>query len=145
MRTIQYISIIFSLILLNACQPAANNEDTVANESVELAIEGMVCAVGCAKTIEKEMAEVSGITNSEVKFEEGIATFKFDNSKLSVYDIQSKIEGMNEGQYKVEIIESRKVEVPEISAGKKSNDKNVSGEYPSFSFPRLITYFMNNL
>jgi len=143
MKAIKSLVLIFSIVVFNSCQDATGNENVMANESVEMSVEGMVCAVGCAKHIEKEMAGLPGITNSEVDFEKGVAVFKFDNKKLSVYDIENKIEKMNEGQYKVEILETEKIEDLESSTSK--SDKNVSTARPDFKFPNLFTYFMNNL
>ena len=35
----------------------------------EFGIEGMTCAMGCAKTIEKKMAKMDGVKSAKVDFE----------------------------------------------------------------------------
>jgi mercuric ion binding protein len=46
-------------------------------------IEGMTCAVGCAKTIQEQLASMDGVQKAEVDFEKKIATVEFDASKLT--------------------------------------------------------------
>lgn len=44
-------------------------------------IEGMTCAIGCAKTIQEKLASMDGVQNATVDFDKKFATVEFDASK----------------------------------------------------------------
>ena len=44
----------------------------------EFNIEGMTCAMGCAKTIENKLAHTNGVKSVTVDFEKTLATIEFD-------------------------------------------------------------------
>lgn len=92
----------------------------VANAEMNITIEGMTCAEGCAKTIEKTVADLGGVTYSSVNFEEKTATFKFDETKTTEKDILAAIAALNEGQYKVGNVEV-KIEKKETKEEPKVN------------------------
>jgi mercuric ion binding protein len=43
-------------------------------------IEGMTCAMGCAKTIEKELTNLDGVQKATVDFDKKTATVVFDKT-----------------------------------------------------------------
>lgn len=93
----------------------------VATAEMNISIEGMTCASGCAKKIEKTVAALKGVTYSSVNFEEQTAVFKYDDSKTSEKEILETIAKLNEGQYKV-----TKVEVKiEKKEGGENNENEV--------------------
>jgi len=47
------------------------NTPAVKPETASFKIEGMSCAIGCAKTIEKELSEMDGVQKASVDFESG--------------------------------------------------------------------------
>ena len=47
-----------------------------------LTIKGMSCEVGCAKTIEKKLANLDGVNKAKVNFKKEIATIEFDKTKI---------------------------------------------------------------
>ncbi len=77
----------------------------VSSAEMTVAIEGMTCPSGCAKTIEKTVAGLAGVNYSKVNFEEKTASFKFDDTKTSEKQILDAIAALNEGQYKVSNVE----------------------------------------
>lgn len=77
----------------------------VSTAEMNIALDGMTCANGCAKAIEKTVADLAGVTYSKVNFEEKTATFKFDDTKTSEKHILEAIAALNEGQYKVTSVE----------------------------------------
>jgi len=77
----------------------------VSTAEMNITIEGMTCASGCAKTIENTVAELAGVTFSKVNFDEKTATFKFDETKTTEKEIIAAIASLNEGQYKVGNVE----------------------------------------
>ena len=50
---------------------------------VEFGIEGMTCAMGCAKTIEKKMAKMEGVKSAKVDFERKLAMVEYNESKVT--------------------------------------------------------------
>jgi copper chaperone CopZ len=77
----------------------------IAAENVQtasFAIEGMTCAVGCAKTIEKKLAESEGVEKATVDFDKKLATVTFDKSVQNPTSLTQVIEGVADGKtYKV--------------------------------------------
>ena len=65
-------------------------------------VEGMTCAVGCAKTIEEKLAEMDGVQSAKVDFETKTATVNFDLDKLKSDDLVKAAESCADGKtYKV--------------------------------------------
>ena len=71
-------------------------------ETATFKIEGMTCAMGCAKTIEEKLTEMDGVQNAKVDFETKTATVNFDLDKLQSTDLTKAVEGCADGKtYKV--------------------------------------------
>lgn len=71
-------------------------------EKASFTIEGMTCAIGCAKTIEKELAETNGVAKATVNFEKKEATVSFDKSTQSIESLAKIVEASADGEtYKV--------------------------------------------
>ena len=104
------ISLLFlsASFFLNACNKTQTHEDKralVSNAEMTLTIDGMMCEKGCAKTIEKTVSDLIGVTFSKVNFEEKTAIFRYDDSKTSEKEILNVIANINEGQYKISKVE----------------------------------------
>lgn len=61
-------------------------------------VEGMTCAMGCAKTIEEKLSEMDGVQKAEVDFETKMATVNFDADKLKTEDLRKAIEACADGK-----------------------------------------------
>lgn len=71
-------------------------------ETASFHIEGMTCAIGCAKTIEEDLSNMDGVQTASVDFEKKQATVQFDADKLSADDLVKKAEAAADGAtYKV--------------------------------------------
>lgn len=57
----------------------------------EFNIEGMTCAMGCAKTIEKKIAKLDGVHFVNVDFDKKLAMVEFDDKKLSAKDFTETV------------------------------------------------------
>ena len=158
MKNLNYL--LFSTILLaSACSSSDTNTATEKTEIkaenivvADFAIEGMVCAMGCAKTIEEEIGALSGVAVSTVDFETGKAHFEYDKTQLTEKDIISKIEGLADGQYKVgewkEEVESTgnaEQDTKEESNATTEDKSKVSVKLPSFQIPNLFTFLINQV
>ena len=82
---------------------AAKTEVAAENlETASLTIEGMTCAVGCAKTIETKLADTAGVSEAKVDFDTKIATVKFDKTVQSIESLTKTVEKVGGGDlYKV--------------------------------------------
>lgn len=71
-------------------------------ETASFHIEGMTCAMGCAKTIEKKLADMDGVQSATVDFDAKTATVNFDLDKLKSEDLVKTTEACADGKtYKV--------------------------------------------
>ena len=87
---------------------AVSEADLAKMQTASFTIDGMTCAMGCAKTIENKLAEQEGVGQAVVDFDTKIATVKFDAEKQSLESLTKTIEGVAGGDsYKV--TESKKM------------------------------------
>lgn len=78
-------------------------------ETASFNIEGMTCAIGCAKTIEKELSETNGVQKASVDFDKKTATVEFDASQQSPEQLVKIVEATADGKtYKVSNLKSSK-------------------------------------
>ena len=82
--------------------------DLAKMQTASFTIDGMTCAMGCAKTIENKLAAQDGVGQAVVDFDTKIATVKFDAEKQSLESLTKTIEAVAGGDsYKV--TESKKM------------------------------------
>lgn len=77
----------------------------IAPENVQTAsftIEGMTCAVGCAKTIEQELTDLEGVEKAAVDFDKKTATVTFDKTVQNPEKLTKVVQETGDGKtYKV--------------------------------------------
>lgn len=77
-------------------------------ETATFQIAGMTCEMGCAKTIEKKLAETNGIQDAKVDFDKKEATVTFDTEVLNTKQISDLVEACADGKtYKVSGIKTK--------------------------------------
>lgn len=139
MKTYKYVSLmVIALLVITSCK---NNEQpevkTIAIESgkevqdqmsldpnatyakVEFSIDGMTCAMGCAKTIEKKMAKMDGVKSAKVDFEKELAMVEYDEAKVTPASLEEAV-AMAGDVYKVKDMK----QVDHFSDEKKPCDEN---------------------
>jgi len=57
----------------------------------EFNIEGMTCAIGCAKTIEKKLAKMDGVKSAKVDFENKLAMVEYDEAKVTTTNLEETV------------------------------------------------------
>ena len=57
----------------------------------KLIIEGMTCAIGCAKTIEKKLAKMDGVKSAKVDFEKKLAQVEYDESIVNTVSLENTV------------------------------------------------------
>jgi Cu+-exporting ATPase len=58
---------------------------------VEFSIDGMTCAMGCAKTIEKKMAKMEGVKSAKVDFDKRLAMVEYDEAKVTPKSLEEAV------------------------------------------------------
>ena len=75
-------------------------EETVAKNEIaddailakaEFNIEGMTCAMGCAKTIEKKLAKMEGVKFAKVDFDKKSAIVEYDEAMVTSSSLESTV------------------------------------------------------
>lgn len=137
MKTLKYIlSIAVIALVVIACKdnsaPEVKTVEVAVSEKdvaptldpnatyakVEFNIEGMTCAMGCAKTIEKKMAKMEGVKMAKVDFEKELAMVEFDEAKVTPSSLKEAVAKVSD-IYKVQEIKT----VDEFSTEKKPEAK----------------------
>ncbi|WP_040279474.1 heavy-metal-associated domain-containing protein [Psychroserpens damuponensis] len=57
----------------------------------EFGIEGMTCAMGCAKAIEKKMAKMDGVKSAKVDFEKELAMVEYDEAMVTPKTLEEAV------------------------------------------------------
>lgn len=57
----------------------------------EFTIDGMTCAIGCAKTIEKKLSNTDGIKSATVDFDRRLAMVEYDNAKVTPATLEETV------------------------------------------------------
>ncbi|WP_445453008.1 heavy-metal-associated domain-containing protein [Flavobacterium sp. 25HG05S-40] len=100
-----------------ASQPKAENNEAKTEKEVVAAakpetanfkIDGMTCAMGCAKTIETKLSKMEGVQKATVDFEKKEATVDFDAAVLTKEQIAKTVENTGDGEtYKASEIKAK--------------------------------------
>ncbi|UOB16234.1 heavy-metal-associated domain-containing protein [Abyssalbus ytuae] len=79
-------------------QAALHDTDVAANyQKAEFTIEGMTCAIGCAATIQKNLAGLDGVKEANVNFDTKLATVEYNEAKLSFDDLAKTVTSTGNG------------------------------------------------
>ena len=102
-----FLLLVFSATLILSCSINGEKGDTkdlksdvlqmAKMETISLAISGMTCEIGCAKTIQSKLSKKEGVADAIVVFTDSIATITFDSNKTSTEDLSSFITGIAGG------------------------------------------------
>jgi len=57
----------------------------------EFNIEGMTCAIGCAKTIEKKLSEMEGVKSATVDFDKKLAMVEYDEASVTTSSLEETV------------------------------------------------------
>ena len=88
--------------------PKVKKEIATANlQEASFKIDGMTCAIGCAKTIEEELNGLDGVKTAKVDFDKKLATISFDKTILTPEIITKVVQATGDGKtYKVSNMKS---------------------------------------
>lgn len=88
--------------------PKVKKEIATANvQTASFTVEGMTCAVGCAKTIEEELSGLDGVQKATVDFDKKLATVTFDKTVQTPEKLTEVVQATGDGKtYKVSNMKS---------------------------------------
>lgn len=90
-----------NLANIKAIETAPKEQKAIAAENVQTAsfeIEGMTCAMGCAKTIEKELTNLDGVEKATVDFDKKTATVVFDKTIQNQENLTKVVQATGDGK-----------------------------------------------
>lgn len=67
-------------------------------KETSFSIEGMTCAVGCAKTIQEELSALDGVQTATVDFDKKLATVTFDKTVQNPESLTKIVEATGDGK-----------------------------------------------
>jgi len=114
MKFLKILCITFLMLSFFGCKPTSKKTTVDQNlpakiETTSLAITGMTCEIGCAKTIESKIAKLDGVTTSTVDFKNKKGTFSYDSNIITEKEITNKINNLLDGKtYLASKIECKK-------------------------------------
>jgi copper chaperone CopZ len=88
-------SIAIACFALTGCKEEVKE---VKKENVALAISGMTCEIGCAKTIQSKLSKKEGVLDAKVVFTDSIANIEFDGNKTSKKELIAFVSGIAGGE-----------------------------------------------
>jgi mercuric ion binding protein len=88
--------------------PKVKKEIAAANlQTASFSVEGMTCAVGCAKTIQEDLTGLDGVQKATVDFDTKLATVTFDKTVQTPEKLTKVVEDAADGKtYKVSNMKS---------------------------------------
>ncbi|MFD2551231.1 heavy-metal-associated domain-containing protein [Bizionia sediminis] len=92
----------------------------------EFTIEGMTCAMGCAKTIEKKMAKMEGVKSATVDFDTRLAMVEYDEAKVNTMTLEEAVKSVSDiySVKDMKTVERTDLEATPDAANKKTCDKD---------------------
>ncbi|MFE3846414.1 heavy-metal-associated domain-containing protein [Flavobacterium sp. LB3P45] len=91
-----------------ATVPKVKKEIAAANlQTASFKVDGMTCAIGCAKTIESELSDLDGVQKATVDFDKKLATVTFDKTVQNPQSLTKVVQATGDGKtYKVSDMKS---------------------------------------
>lgn len=140
MKTTSFFIFALIIFVFNSCS-SPKTPKTPKNMVANFEIEGMVCEHGCKGVIEKEMRNIKGITAFDIDFEEATAEVFFDYNIITTENIITKVEEINDGIYKMNLIKEREqINAKEKLPSTESSPVSVSNYY--FNLPKVTDFIV---
>lgn len=132
-----FISVTFISLLIISCKNEPSKEVIVDNveatqvkkeiasnatiAKAEFTIEGMTCAMGCAKTIEKKLSAMEGVKSAVVDFDKKIAMVEYDEASVTPLALEETVKKTGD-TYSVNDMKTVKTFTKDLSKKACSND-----------------------
>ena len=104
------LAVIFSVSSCSetTAQSADVTQEVVKNSIMAMGIEGMTCAIGCAKAIETELKNVDGVSSAVVDFESATASIEFNPGLVSEAGLLDFVNDYRDGSFKATTMTAKK-------------------------------------
>ena len=104
------LAIIFSVSSCSetTAQSTETTQEVVKNSVMAMGIEGMTCAMGCARAIETELKNVEGVSSALVDFESATASIEFNAGLVSEAGLLAFVNDYKDGSYKASTMLAQK-------------------------------------
>ena len=79
--------------------PKVKKDIAAANlQTTSFSIDGMTCAIGCAKTIQEDLTALDGVQDAKVDFDTKLATVTFDKTVQNQEKLTKVVESAADGK-----------------------------------------------
>ena len=104
------LAVVFSLASCSetTAQSKEVSQEVVGNAKMSMNIEGMTCAMGCARAIEVELNNIDGVEGAKVDFESANATLTYNGSLTSESSIVDFVNNYRNGTFKASAVAANK-------------------------------------
>ena len=104
------LAIVFSVTSCSetTAQSTDTNQEAVKNTAMSMSIEGMTCAMGCARAIEVELKNVEGVSSAVVDFESATASIEFNPGLVSEAGLLDFVNDYRDGSFKATTLAANK-------------------------------------
>ncbi|MFH4963547.1 heavy metal-associated domain-containing protein [Gaetbulibacter sp. M235] len=75
----------------NASNATKETDPNATYAKAEFTIEGMTCAIGCAKTIEKKISGMDGVKSATVDFDRKLAMVEYNEAKVTPASLEETV------------------------------------------------------
>jgi len=75
----------------NEPQAISKVDENATFAKAEFTIDGMTCAIGCAKTIEKKIAGMEGVKSATVDFDRKLAMVEYNEAKVTPASLEETV------------------------------------------------------
>lgn len=72
-------------------QPTKDVDPNATYAKAEFTVNGMTCEIGCAKTIEKKLSQMDGVTSAKVDFERKLAMVEYNEGKVTQESLEKTV------------------------------------------------------
>ena len=131
----RYAGIVFiALLALSSCSSDSSqtavekievSEDLVADSKSKLAVEGMVCSMGCVSAIKDKLRATAGVASAVVKYEESYAMISFDSKLVDENQLIEAIGSIGDHSYSAKPFEDLEMD-PEVDGMELTEDEELS-------------------
>ena len=131
----RYIGLLFiALLALSSCSSDSSqtavekvevSEDVVADSKSKLAVEGMVCSMGCVSAIQNKLRATPGVASAVVNYEESYAMISFDSKMLDENQLIEAIGSIGDNSYSANPFEDLEM-IPEADGIELTEEEELS-------------------
>ena len=120
MRSLSFLIILLSFfncnqasqnktIHINSSKKSSNELSIlVSEEYAKISINGMMCAIGCASSIQKKLNETSGVISATVDFESKTAWIVYNSENIRLESLSEAVKSLNDSYNVINIEKTNK-------------------------------------